>query len=189
MFSLHESTVTTTLQNKFRQKQLKLNTPSITYNKRNSQIEKQYKMYIDGTVGNSRSRYGKYIYLYRTAMVRNARQPLSMAAELSFSHCVERYISSDVRYAVQHRQQKRRAKAVFVTAAVNGVLNVVWCLTFFTLRQIFPALAVILVNLTASVLLVLQVRRNGKLWFCVMLIYPVWITLATALNGAIWILN
>ena len=32
-------------------------------------------------------------------------------------------------------------KAVFVTAAVNGVLNVVWCLTFFTLRQIFPALA------------------------------------------------
>lgn len=80
-------------------------------------------------------------------------------------------------------------KAVFVTAAVNGVLNVVWCLTFFTLRQIFPALAVILVNLTASVLLVLQVRRNGKLWFYVMLIYPVWITLATALNGAIWILN
>ena len=146
-------------------------------------------MYIDGTVGNSRSRYGKYIYLYRTAMVRNARQTLSMAAELSFSHCVERYISSDVCYAVQRSQQKRRAKAVFVTAAVNGVLNVVWCLTFFTLRQIFPALAVILVNLTASVLLVLQVRRNGKLWFYVMLIYPVWITLATALNGAIWILN
>lgn len=80
-------------------------------------------------------------------------------------------------------------KSTIVLFAVNGILNIVWCLTFFALRQIFLGEVIIIVNLIAGFLLVAELKKRGDLYFYLMIIYPVWLGVATALNTAVWILN
>ena len=71
---------------------------------------------------------------------------------------------------------------------VNGVLNVLWCLVFFTLHQTFLGLIVIVLNLVAGY--VLYLRQDRKVVLArVLVIYPLWLSIATLLNTAIWILN
>lgn len=84
---------------------------------------------------------------------------------------------------------RRLSVSTAVLFAVNGVLNVVWCLAFFALRQIFLGEVIIVVNLIAAFLLLADLKRRGDLYFYLMLLYPVWLSLATALNTAVWILN
>lgn len=80
-------------------------------------------------------------------------------------------------------------KSTVALFAVNGILNVIWCLTFFTLHQIFLSEAIIIMNLIAGILLVADLKKRGDTYFYLMLVYPVWLSLATALNTAVWILN
>ena len=72
---------------------------------------------------------------------------------------------------------------------INAVLNVLWCLTFFTLKQLLLGNIVILLNLIAGVVLVVNIFQNKKLFGCVLSIYPIWLSIATTLNLALWILN
>ena len=72
---------------------------------------------------------------------------------------------------------------------INGVLNVLWCLTFFTLKQLLIGNIVILINLIAGFVLIANIYNNKKLFGYVLSIYPVWLSIATTLNLALWILN
>ena len=72
---------------------------------------------------------------------------------------------------------------------VNGVLNVLWCLVFFALKQTFLGNIVIILNLIAGVTLWINVflqKKNYAYWIA---IYPIWLSIATTLNLAMWILN
>ncbi len=80
-------------------------------------------------------------------------------------------------------------KSVAVLFIINGVLNVVWCLLFFTLRLTFVGLIAIISNLVAAVLLLAEIKRYEEKYFYSLLIYPIWLSIATALNIALWILN
>ena len=80
-------------------------------------------------------------------------------------------------------------KSVIVMLIINGVFNVLWCLVFFTLKLTFLGNIVIVLNLIFAYLLLFEIKRYNKLYFYLLSIYPIWISIATTLNTALWILN
>lgn len=76
-----------------------------------------------------------------------------------------------------------------ILLALNGVLNVLWCLLFFTLNLTFVGNIVIVINLIAGFWLIFDIAKTKKLYSLILLIYPIWLSLATTLNLALWILN
>ncbi len=79
--------------------------------------------------------------------------------------------------------------AIWILFGINGVLNVLWCLLFFTLHLTFVGLIAIVLNLIFGYYLLLKIRKENLFYFSLMFIYPVWLSIATCLNIAIWILN
>lgn len=73
--------------------------------------------------------------------------------------------------------------------AINGFLNVIWCLVFFTLNLTFLGNIVIILNLIFAYLLIFDIKKTNKIYYYILSIYPVWISIATTLNLALWILN
>ncbi|MBR4745401.1 MAG: tryptophan-rich sensory protein [Clostridia bacterium] len=76
-----------------------------------------------------------------------------------------------------------------VLLVLNGILNVLWCLLFFTLKLTLIGNIAILINLIAGYLLLVDIYHNKKLYAYILCIYPVWLSIATTLNLAMWILN
>lgn len=72
---------------------------------------------------------------------------------------------------------------------INGVLNVIWCLVFFTLNLTFVGNVVIIINLIASIVLFIAINRREPIYSYLVSIYPIWLCLATTLNTCLWILN
>ena len=72
---------------------------------------------------------------------------------------------------------------------IYAVLNVLWCLVFFTLKQLFLGNVVILLNLLASFVLIVNIFKYKRLYGYVLSIYLLWLGVATTLNLALWILN
>lgn len=71
----------------------------------------------------------------------------------------------------------------------NGILNILWCLVFFTLKLTFVGNIVILLNLVAGVVLWVDIFVKKRIYAYFISIYPVWIAIASTLNLAMWILN
>lgn len=78
---------------------------------------------------------------------------------------------------------------VTVLFVLNGFLNMLWCLVFFTLKLTFLGDIVIILNLIASFLLLVELFKYKKLYGYLLSIYPIWVSIATTLNIALWILN
>ena len=76
-----------------------------------------------------------------------------------------------------------------VLLIVNGILNVLWCLVFFTFKLTFAGNIVILLNLIAGVVLWVNIFLQKKNYAYFLAIYPIWLSIATTLNLAMWILN
>ncbi|MDE6790498.1 MAG: tryptophan-rich sensory protein [Clostridia bacterium] len=79
--------------------------------------------------------------------------------------------------------------STIVFLLINAVLNVLWCLTFFTLKQLFLGNIVILLNLIAGFALIVDIIKYNKIYGYILSIYPIWLSVATTLNLALWILN
>lgn len=80
-------------------------------------------------------------------------------------------------------------KNVIFGLILNGILNVLWCLVFFTLHLTFVGNILIVFNLIAGIILFLQIYKVKELYAIITSIYPLWLSLATTLNLALWILN
>lgn len=80
-------------------------------------------------------------------------------------------------------------RQVILWLVINGVLNIVWCLVFFTLELTFVGDIVIILNLIAGIILFIQVYKIKPLYAIITSIYPIWLSIATTLNTALWILN
>lgn len=76
-----------------------------------------------------------------------------------------------------------------ILLVVNGALNVFWCLVFFTLKLTFLGNIVIILNLIAGFLLLSEIFKYKKIYGYILLVYPIWLSVATSLNLAMWILN
>lgn len=80
-------------------------------------------------------------------------------------------------------------KSTVVLMLINAVLNVLWCLLFFTLNQLLLGNIVIVLNLIAGFVLIIDILKYKKLFGYILCIYPIWLSIATTLNLALWILN
>lgn len=81
------------------------------------------------------------------------------------------------------------SKRTITLLIVNGVLNVLWCLIFFALNQTFLGNIAIILNLIAGFWLVWDISKSKKIYSLILLIYPIWLSIATTLSLAMWILN
>ncbi len=80
-------------------------------------------------------------------------------------------------------------RRLFYLLIINGILNVLWCLLFFSLNNTLLGEIVIILNVIFAYLLIGEVNVNDRLWSYLLFIYPIWLSIATFLNTAIWILN
>lgn len=80
-------------------------------------------------------------------------------------------------------------KGIVILFIINGVLNILWCLLFFTLRLTFVGQIAIILNLIFSFYLLLEIKKESGLYYYMLTLYPIWLSIATTLNLAIWILN
>ena len=78
---------------------------------------------------------------------------------------------------------------IIVLGILNAVFNVLWCLVFFTLNQLLLGEIIIIINVVLGALLVAELTKT-QLWYTFLLwVYPIWLSFATLLNTAVWILN
>ena len=87
---------------------------------------------------------------------------------------------------INREEDNQAINALFI---INGILNVLWCLCFFTLKLTFIGNIVIILNLVLAYLLVIHLLKERKLYGYLLSIYPLWVSIATTLNTALWILN
>lgn len=76
-----------------------------------------------------------------------------------------------------------------VLLVVNGILQVLWCLIFFTFNQTLLGLVAIILVLISAYLLIADIYKQNKVYTYITAIYPLWVSIATTLNLALWILN
>lgn len=79
--------------------------------------------------------------------------------------------------------------STIVLFVINGIFNVLWCLVFFTLHQTFLGLIVIILNLILGYWLIFDINKTKPIFAKILLIYSTWLSIATTLNLALWILN
>ena len=80
------------------------------------------------------------------------------------------------------------AITIFLLIA-NALFNVLWCLLFFTLNSTIWGIVSIVILLILSWMLFVNISKYSKLYAIITAIYPVWVSIATCLNLALWILN
>lgn len=80
-------------------------------------------------------------------------------------------------------------KSTVALLVVNGILNILWCLMFFTLKLTFVGNIVIVLNLIFGIALWINIFQQYKNYAYWLSIYPIWLSIATTLNLALWILN
>lgn len=83
----------------------------------------------------------------------------------------------------------RISKQLTIWFVINGILNVLWCLLFFAFNLTFVGLIAIVINLIAGWILFVNIIRERTVLSYLMIIYPVWLSIATTLNLCLWILN
>lgn len=86
-------------------------------------------------------------------------------------------------------KQKLVSKKLIILSIVNGILNILWCLVFFTLNQLLLGNILIILNAFFGVLLLLEMIKTSKLYVNLLWIYPFWLFVATTLNLSLWILS
>lgn len=80
-------------------------------------------------------------------------------------------------------------KSTKILLIANGILNILWCLVFFTLKLTFVGNIVIILNLIAGIALWVNIFIQKPTYSYWLAIYPIWLSIATTLNLALWILN
>ena len=76
-----------------------------------------------------------------------------------------------------------------ILLTISGILNVIWCLLFFAFNLTFWGVVSIVLLLISSYLVVLDLLKYNKFYVYFTNIYPLWVSIATTLNLALWILN
>lgn len=85
--------------------------------------------------------------------------------------------------------KEKLPKNIIILLIINGILNILWCLIFFTLNQLFLGNIAIILNLIFGFKLLFDINRENSLYAWILAIYPTWLSIATTLNLAVWILN
>ena len=85
-----------------------------------------------------------------------------------------------------HKSEVKFALAVFI---IQLVLNVAWSAVFFGMRSSIGGMIVIIFLWLAILLTIILFFRLSKISAILLIPYILWVTFASALNGAIYYLN
>ena len=99
------------------------------------------------------------------------------------------YLSAGIILFLWIKDENKLPKDVTILLIINGVLNVLWCLVFFTLKQLFLGQIIILINAYMGVYLNKNISKYKKLYSLILIIYPIWLIIASSLNICLWVLN
>ena len=66
-------------------------------------------------------------------------------------------------------------KKMLILSIVNGALNVLWCLVFFTLNQLLLGNILIILNAFFATFLVIETLRTERWYANLLLIYPLYL--------------
>lgn len=86
-------------------------------------------------------------------------------------------------------KNEKLSKNLRILFIINGILNVLWCLVFFALKQTQLGNIVIVINAYFACYLIYTLQKTNKLYAAILTIYPIWVCIATTLNTCLWILN
>lgn len=86
-------------------------------------------------------------------------------------------------------KQEKINKTLLTCLILNGIFNILWCLVFFTLNLTFIGLITIIINLILGWFLWINLQKTENLLAKILIIYPIWLSIATTLNLALWILS
>ena len=78
---------------------------------------------------------------------------------------------------------------IIVLGIVNGILNILWCLIFFTLNQLLLGNVFIILNAVFGTMLLVEINKSNVWYEKILWIYPIWLFVETTLDLAVWILN
>lgn len=98
------------------------------------------------------------------------------------------YIAFTVILSLLSNNTKFSIKTI-VLLALNGLFNIVWCLLFFTFNLTFLGNIAIILNLILGFWVFINLLEYKEWYVYILLIYPIWLSIATSLNLALWILN
>lgn len=87
------------------------------------------------------------------------------------------------------QQKEKLTTKIISLLVINGILNVLWCLVFFTLKSLFIGNVIIVINTVLALNLIYEIYKEKPIYAAWLYIYPLWLCIATTLNTAIWILN
>lgn len=76
-----------------------------------------------------------------------------------------------------------------ILLAINGVLNILWCLVFFTFNQLLLGNIIIVINALFAIRLLFEICKESSVYGLWLSLYPIWLCVATTLNIAVWVLN
>lgn len=86
-------------------------------------------------------------------------------------------------------QKNEMDRSMIFLFSVNGALNILWCLVFFTLESTLGGVVVLAACLWAAIMLTIKLMKTDRKLGFISKIYPYWLTIALLLNVASWILN
>lgn len=89
-------------------------------------------------------------------------------------------------FAIKKEKLNNEIISLLIT---NAILNVAWCLVFFTLNSLLWGMIFIILNLIAGAILLIQMHKQDGVLAYILTIYPIWLSIASCLNLACWILN
>lgn len=98
------------------------------------------------------------------------------------------YFSFIVALILWQRRKPLTAENI-ILLVINGVLNVLWCLTFFTFKALFLGNVIIVINVLFAIRLLFEICKESSVYGLWLSIYPIWLSVAATLNMAVWILN
>ena len=90
---------------------------------------------------------------------------------------------------IKWNNRRPLTKENIILLCINGFLNVLWCLVFFTLNQLLLGNIIIIINALFAIRLYLEICKEDAMNGLIISIYPIWLCIATTLNTALWILN
>ena len=85
--------------------------------------------------------------------------------------------------------RKEMDVCTLVTLVLTGVFQWLWSLVYFRLHSLLWGLIMLVVLAVLAIVLFTRLLKKDKLYAYILAVYPMWLTLATFLNHALWTLN
>jgi len=99
------------------------------------------------------------------------------------------YVLMGIFFFILWESPKKQAKPLRQFFLLHLFLNALWSIVFFGLKSLFGAFLLILLLLSMIVYLVIKSKEINRRAPYLLVPYLLWVSFATLLNAAVWLLN